>query len=189
MIKNFLILLLSVTFFVGCSSDSDEPEVSNANSAPAHKTGVFVVTKPVANLHYSTPGFTDAYTNEAGEFYYQEGEDISFDVAGIELGTAEARSVITPFNIVPGAATAENSSATSIIVLLMSLDSNGVGEVLTLDNALNTYEFINDFDATDITDVYSFITQFSSDTGTDHTPVESTTTEGVFDSIQAWLDS
>ena len=175
MIKNFLILLLSVTFFVGCSSDSDEPVVSGGTAAVSHKTGVFYVTGPVANLHYSTDNFPDEYTNEDGQFKYLEGEEISFDIAGIELGKADGSSIISPFNLIPGAEDASDSSVVSVGAMILSLSSGEFGGVLTLDNALKTYEFIDGFanyEATSITDVYALIEQFSTDENKNYQPVE-----------------
>ena len=172
MIKNFLILLLSVTFFVGCSSDSDEPEISNASSAPAHKTGAFYITQPVANLHYTTATF-DEYTNEDGQFKYREGETITFSVAGVDLGSAEARVFMTPLNLVPGSAEAEDSSAVNIVALLLSLDSGGLGGVLTIDNAVSTYEFVSDFDISNPLDSLALLTELSTNTDGEYTAVDS----------------
>jgi len=164
MIKNFLILLLSVTFFVGCSSDTDEPAYTPGNTAVSHKTGVFYITGPVANLHYSTNTFSDEYTNEDGQFKYIEGEEVSFSVAGVDLGSAEGNVVITPINLVPGSAEAGDSSAANIAALLLTLDSGGIGGVLTIDNAVSAYEFASDFDISDPLSSLALLTELATNT-------------------------
>ena len=161
MIKNFLILLLSVAFFVGCSSDTDEPAYTPASTTVAHKTGVFYITGPVANLHYSTDTFEDEYTNEDGQFKYIDGEVVSFSVAGVDLGSAEGNVVITPINLVPGSAEAGASSAVNIGALLLSLDAGGIGSVLTMDNAVNAYTFASDFDITELGDVLGLLSDLA----------------------------
>lgn len=171
MIKNFLILLLSVTFFVGCSSDSSEPEVSGGTPAVSHKTGAFYITQPVANLHYTTETY-DGYTNDEGEFKYLEGETITFSVAGVELGSAEARVFMTPLNLVPGSEAAEDSSAVNIIALLLSLDSGGLGGVLTIDNAVNAYDFASNFDISNPLDSLALLTELSTNTDGNYTAVD-----------------
>ncbi len=178
MVKNFLILLLSVTFFIGCSSDSDEPVVSNASSAPAYKVGTFYITQPVANLHYTTETYDD-YTDEDGQFRYVEGEMITFSVAGVELGSSEARVIVTPLNLVPGSAEAEDSSAANIIALLLSLDSGGIGGVLTIDNAVSAYDFASDFDISDPLDSLSLLTELSTNTDGDYDAVDSSIVDGL----------
>ena len=184
MIKNFLILLLSVTFFVGCSSDSED-EVSGGTTAVSYKTGVFVITDPIANLHYETATYTDEYTNDKGEFKYMEGEDVSFSVAGVDLGSAEGRAVLTPFNLVPGSEDAADSAATNTISLLLSLTAGSYGDVLTIDNAVSAYDFASDFDITDSTDILSLLFELTANTGTTYTAVEPETS--WLDDITNWL--
>lgn len=175
MIKNFLILLLSVTFFVACSSDSSDPEVSGGSSSnTAHKTGTFYITAPVANLHYKTDTFDD-YTDDDGQFKYREGETISFSVAGVPLGSAEARSVITPFNLVPGSADAENSSAVNMIALLLSVTSGGFGSVFTVDNAVSAYTFASNFDLSNPADTLALLSELTTNTDNNYTMVDSST--------------
>jgi hypothetical protein len=61
------------------------------------KNGVFW-DSPVKGLIYKTPS-TQGKTNKEGEFKYYPGEDISFYVGNIELGTAPAREMMTPCDL------------------------------------------------------------------------------------------
>jgi len=184
MIKNFLILLLSITFFVGCSSDTDEPAYTPASVTVTHKTGAFYITQPVANLHYTTDTY-DEYTNDEGEFKYRDGETISFSVAGVDLGSAEARAFMTPLNLVPGSAAAEDSSAVSIAALLLSLDSGGISGVLSIDNAVKTYDFVSDFDISNPLDSLSLLAELSTNTGTEYTAVETSYVQTILDFLSS----
>ena len=166
MFKSILSLAILTQFFIGCGTSDSASGENGAKSASKIQRGIFVLTKPVANLHYSTTSF-DNYTNDKGEYQYYEGEDISFDIAGVALGTAPARPTLTPFNLVPGATTAENSSVTSGIVLLMSLDSGvGSGDIITLDNAVKLYQFGAKGNLSDISSVTSLLSTFSTESGT-----------------------
>ncbi len=166
MFKTILSFAIITQFFIGCGTSDSTTGTNGTKAASKIQRGIFVVTKPVANLHYTTASFDD-YTNDKGEYQYYEGEDISFDIAGVDLGTAPARPNLTPFNLVPGATEAENSTVTSGIVLLMSLDSGtGTGDIISLDNAVKLYQFGAKGNLTDISSVTALLKDFTSKSGT-----------------------
>lgn len=182
MLKPFLALVIALQFFVACgNNESESPASSSANSAV--KTGVFSITKPVANLHYSTRGFSDNYTNDKGEFKYYEGEVIKFDVFGVSLGEATAQANLNPFNLVPGADSVEDSSAYGAVALIMSLDAGaGTGEIFTIDNAIKAYNYGKDFDLNSVsslslTDVYTILSNINSANDTSFSLDSSTLTD------------
>lgn len=85
--------------------------------------GVFV-DAPVKGLDYKTQthkGTTDA----AGTFKYLQGETITFSIGTVVLGSALARPVMTPVDLVNGAVNETDPTVTNICRLLQTLDVNG----------------------------------------------------------------
>lgn len=63
-------------------------------------TGTFIASpKGVSGLSYKT-ATQSGMTNAAGEFKYLEGESISFNVGGIQLGKALGKAQLSPFDLV-----------------------------------------------------------------------------------------
>ena len=85
--------------------------------------GVFA-DAPVKGLDYKTQtqkGTTDA----AGTFKYLVGETITFLIGNVALGTALARPLMTPLDLVNGAVNETDPTVTNICRLLQTLDVNG----------------------------------------------------------------
>ncbi|MCM8569332.1 hypothetical protein NE848_08070 [Gramella jeungdoensis] len=95
MLRTKIILsLLGIMIILGCSKD--EPS-ENLKPNPEVSVGVFI-DSPVEGLYYETPS-RSGFTNSAGEFEYLKGEKVSFYVGDIKLGSAMAKSVMTPITI------------------------------------------------------------------------------------------
>ena len=91
--KVTLILCLLAMLGFGCGGDS------GSNSA-AVKQGQFI-DSPVAGLQFETAsqsGTTDA----DGHFNYKDNETITFSIGKIELGSAKAKPIMTPLDLVEG---------------------------------------------------------------------------------------
>ncbi|UAW97203.1 carboxylesterase family protein [Halopseudomonas nanhaiensis] len=125
-------LLPLVVALSGCLGDS-----SNNDDGPTARTGTFV-DSAVAGLDYAAASH-QGMTNASGEFSYAEGESISFSIGDLALGSAVGQEVLTPLNIVDGAASAEDQRVTNMLVLLQSLDSDG-----NLNNGIDISEAIRD---------------------------------------------
>lgn len=95
----------------GCNSSS------NSGSS---KTGQFAGI-PVKGLSYRTPsgsGTTDAQST----FHYRSGEQITFSIGSLELGSAPGSDRITPVDLVEGAEDLSDPVVTNIAILLQTLD-------------------------------------------------------------------
>jgi hypothetical protein len=64
-------------------------------------------------------------TGEWGAFEYREGATITFVIGNIELGTAMAKAIMTPVDLVPGAVDETDIRVTNMARLLQSLDVDG----------------------------------------------------------------
>lgn len=87
------------------------------------QTGVFV-DAPVRGLNFRTLT-QQGTTDDTGGFRYLVGETITFSIGSIALGSASARAVMTPLDLVSGAADHTDPAVTNICRLIQTLDKNG----------------------------------------------------------------
>ena len=113
-----LTMLCSLTLItVGCGGGG------GGAGGPALTNGVFV-DSPVEGMDYDT-GSGFGLTGLSGRFNYREGEIITFSIGDVILGQAAGKDMLTPIDLVPGAADETDSTVTNICRLLQSLDQDG----------------------------------------------------------------
>lgn len=96
--------------------------MESKNAIPA-SIGMFI-DSPVQGLHYDTAtqhGETDA----SGRFLYLPGESVSFSLGNITFAATTAQPIVTPLDIA-GTANASDQRVSNMLVLLQSLDADGV---------------------------------------------------------------
>jgi glycerophosphoryl diester phosphodiesterase len=108
---------LPVLALSACGGGSD----GSGGRGRAEQQGVFV-DHPVEGLQFVTPSRA-GLTNRQGEFRYLSGESVRFLIGSIELGSAAGQAVLTPLNLVPGAASSDRK-VTNLLRLLQTLDSD-----------------------------------------------------------------
>ncbi|MFZ0724697.1 MAG: MopE-related protein [Desulfobacterales bacterium] len=119
-VSGLLTMLCSLSLIViGCGSGgggagAGEPSLAN---------GVFV-DSPVEGMDYETVS-EFGLTGLGGRFNYREGEIITFSIGDVILGQAAGKDMLTPIDLVPGAADETDSTVTNICRLLQSLDQDG----------------------------------------------------------------
>ena len=90
------------------------------------ESGVFL-DSPVSGLTYATAykGQTVvSQTNEDGVFFYARGQNLTFSIGSLELGTVKGKSVITPMDLFPGATGTSDPRVVNLCVLLQTLDQD-----------------------------------------------------------------
>ncbi len=123
--QNFIrktILASSIAAIVGlygCSSSNDSGE--EGSTLEALSTGTFI-DAPVKGLEYSSTS-ANGTTNEKGEFQYKEGEDVTFKVAGVDIGTVPGASVVPVLALPKGRVAAR---------LLLSIDTDALEELIDI---------------------------------------------------------
>lgn len=118
-VLGLLTMLCSLTLItVGCGGGGGA-----GASGPALANGVFV-DSPVEGMDYDT-GSEFGLTGLSGRFNYREGEIITFSIGDVILGQAAGKDMLTPIDLVPGAADETDSTVTNICRLLQSLDQDG----------------------------------------------------------------
>jgi hypothetical protein len=137
-------LLMMVCSLAACGFDS-------APTDETLLTGVFV-DSAVEGLHYET-ATQSGTTNSLGEYFYLQGETVTFSIGAIELGTAPASGVVTPLSIVPDAVSADNVQVNNIVRFLLSLDSDGDpdnGISISSDITTAAADMVVDFSVADL---------------------------------------
>ncbi|USD36168.1 MULTISPECIES: hypothetical protein [Ferrimonas] len=112
-------LVAAMVALAGCGSDSDS---SPAPVEPELYTGVFL-DSPVAGLSYAT-GTQQGVTNAAGEFVYQQGEQVNFSLGATEFPVVNAAAEVTPLTLF-ATEDATTPAVVNTLRLLQSLDSDG----------------------------------------------------------------
>jgi hypothetical protein len=148
--KTFLLcfmIAVVICFLMSHSSCSKK----KPNEFPLIK-GVFW-DSPVKGLIYKTPS-TQGMTNKEGEFKYFPGEDITFSVGDIELGTALAREMMTPCDLSPVSfepgddlSVITTKEVTNIARFIQTLDEDGnVENGITISNQTSKLIKNGDYD-------------------------------------------
>lgn len=106
-------IMLAGCFSGSGGSDSRSDELSE---------GVFI-DSAVSGLRFSTDS-QQGRTSAEGAFVYRPGEDVSFAVGGIQLGSAAGQSILTPLSLLPDASPAD-AAVVNMARLLQSLDADG----------------------------------------------------------------
>ncbi len=90
----------------------------------------------VGGLVFSTSGLRGV-TDSQGRFQFNSGDTISFSIGDIILGSGEAKPVMTPIDLVPGALDETNQTVTNIARFLQSLDAdNDLSNGITIPNEI-----------------------------------------------------
>ena len=114
-----------------CEVENSSGKISNTNvnniivsctNTTQVETGI-LIDSAVSNVNYKTETM-EGITNENGEFNYILGENVTFSIGDIELGTIPAEPVITPLNLASTLDITDNS-VVNITRLLQSLDQDG----------------------------------------------------------------
>lgn len=93
----------------------------NPTPQPQTATGRFIDTV-VEGLEYSS-GNQSGITSDSGSFTYEVGEDVTFTVGSVEIGTVAGADLITPVDLVGG--DSDTVEVQNIVRFLLMLDSDG----------------------------------------------------------------
>lgn len=131
-------LVLGLISVGGCAGDAQE-RASHApvarEEAGEGRQGSFVGSA-VAGLRYATESGAGT-TDEGGRFTYRDGEEVTFSLGELVLGTTVGKAVVTAKDLVPGAEDAGHAKVNNLLVLLQTLDRDGdLNNGITMDEAV-----------------------------------------------------
>ena len=122
-----LSLLLSACSGGGGDSSSGTPTASTV-------TGQFI-DAPVQGLGYLCSSGKRDKTNSNGEYVCNVGDNVTFFIGSVEIGTAVAQTnAITPYTLFPN----NNTATINLARLLQSLDTDTTDATITINTALET---------------------------------------------------
>jgi len=112
------------------------------------RTGVFI-DSVVGGLRYVGPNFSGR-TNAAGEYRYEEGDEVCFFIDDIPLGCTLGNGVVTPVDLFEDASS-DSTEVINVVRLLLSLDADGdpsngidVGDIETTPEQADDFDFSQD---------------------------------------------
>lgn len=136
-IISFTCIIFLSFFYVGCSSNDGTTILSTPEDAMVG----FFIDGPVQGLQYQTPSW-NGVTDSQGRFYYQEGEQITFYLGGLILGSVAAQPIITPMDLMGKPSMTSSTEVLNVSRLLLSLDEDhdpGNGILIPDDVRLSLY--------------------------------------------------
>jgi serine protease len=123
-----MLLLLSLFLLASCGG---------GGGASTVKTGKFI-DAPVQGLDYLTDS-QNGITDSQGNFRYEAGEEITFSIGDVVLGTTLAKPIITPLDLVNNAQDETDPIVTNILRFLQSLDDDGdLEDTITITPQITT---------------------------------------------------
>ena len=126
LIINIVILTISIIFTAcggGTSSDSATPQTATT------VTGKFI-DDPVQGLGYTCSSGTTGTTNSNGEYTCNVGDNVTFFINGVQLGTVSAQTTaVTPYSLFPN----NNTASLNLARLLQSIDTGITNGNIVID--------------------------------------------------------
>ncbi|WP_228278733.1 hypothetical protein [Acinetobacter indicus] len=116
--KKTLLCLTLAGLLSACGGSDNDSGSSAPPPSSSLKTGI-LTDGPVSGATYTINGVSKR-TNAQGEFEYQEGDEITFHIGNIEIGTVTGADRITPVELADDVTT-----RTNLLIFLQSLDSEG----------------------------------------------------------------
>lgn len=116
--KKTLLCLTLAGLLSACGGSDNDSGSSPPPPSSSLKTGI-LTDGPVSGATYTINGVSKR-TNAQGEFEYQEGDEITFSIGNIEIGTVTGAHRITPVELADDVTT-----RTNLLIFLQSLDSEG----------------------------------------------------------------
>ena len=114
---------LLVATLAGCGGGDDGgPSTPGPTPTPQTATGTFKDSN-VTGLSYASGG-QSGQTGAGGSFTYEVGQNVTFSVGAVTLGSAPGRALLTPMDLVANGSTTDTGVQNRIRFLMM-LDANG----------------------------------------------------------------
>ena len=117
-----LLIGLYFTLVFGCSSSDSS---SSGSSGSTSSTGQFKDSNTIG-LNYVS-GTISGVTDSDGSFTYSVGNEVSFFIGGVSLGSTQGAPVVTPIDLVDGGSS-NSDEVQNIARFLMMLDDDGEPE-------------------------------------------------------------
>lgn len=115
--------VLPLVFLASCGGSSNNNSIEDPVNSVATAEGVFI-DSPVEGLNYVS-GSIEGTTDANGVFTYEVGEEITFSVGDIVIGSATGAATLTPLSLVDDALDETDPTVVNIATFLQTLDDDG----------------------------------------------------------------
>ena len=113
-------IIVFVSVLAGCFNDGrGDKKISDA---PAQELIGILINSPVSGAAYDTRG-ESGLTEVGGKFSYVDGNNVTFSVGTISLGTVMGAEIITPVELT-GSPLPTTQAAVNMLVFLQSIDAD-----------------------------------------------------------------
>jgi len=117
----FHAIIALLVFLSGCGGGDSGTKTRNQTLAPPATFEGRLLDNAVQGLRYTTRN-RSGFTRSSGAFIYEDGDLVTFRLGDIILGSAPAKPVLTPIDLVAGAEDEFHPDVTNMVRLLLSLD-------------------------------------------------------------------
>ena len=83
-----------------------------------------LLDSPVEGAAYRLSSGDTGQTNAQGQFFYRDGDSVTFSIGAVNLPTTPAKAEVTPLDIL-GATTPDDPRAVALARFLQTLDADG----------------------------------------------------------------
>lgn len=126
---SIITIIIFSAFLTSCSGGGSD----SSDTTPVSVTGTFIDAVVIGLNYTCTPSGASGTTNNNGGYTCNQGDDVTFSVEEITLGTVPAQNgMITPYTLFP----TNTVAAINIARLLQSLDSDSDPNTITINATL-----------------------------------------------------
>ena len=122
--RNLALTFLVCTLLLNSSCAPTEDEVITADNVQREGSPGVFLDSAVAGVDYSTTTGLGGVTDSSGRFYYNPGDQVSFTIGGISLGSVTGAAKLTPVEVMGASGTADQK-VINLSRLLQTLDADG----------------------------------------------------------------
>jgi len=122
--RNLALTFLVCTLLLNSSCAPTEDEVITADNVQREGSPGIFLDSAVGGVDYTTTSGLGGVTDSSGRFYYNPGDQVSFTIGGISLGSVTGAAKLTPVEVMGASGTADQK-VINLSRLLQTLDADG----------------------------------------------------------------
>jgi hypothetical protein len=174
-----LSILCSLFLLIACGGGG-----GGGDDTPTTANGVFKDNN-ISGISY-TSGAQSGITDNDGNFVYEVGQQVSFTLGNMTLGSTSGKSVVTPIDLVPGGSSG-STEVLNLVRFLLMLDTdgdpdNGITISPAIQSAADNWSAV-DFTSSDLSsELASIISDAASVDGTTHSLPDTATAQSHLES-------
>ncbi|MGA1138369.1 MAG: esterase-like activity of phytase family protein, partial [bacterium] len=122
--RNLALIFLACTLLLSSSCAPTEDEIVTERTVQREGSPGVFLDSAVGGVDYTTTSGLGGVTDSSGRFYYNPGDQVSFTIGGISLGSVTGAAKLTPVEVMGASGTADQK-VINLSRLLQTLDADG----------------------------------------------------------------